>query len=61
MSNIADSIVKNIADNLKSTKAEKREKLREKRKRSPQGATLAGEIQRLKTAKYYAKKKKIKK
>jgi len=45
----------------KLLKAEKREKISEKRKNAPKGGTLAGELKRLETSKFYAKKKYAKK
>jgi len=39
------------------TKSEKREEIRLKRKSSPKGGTLAGQLQKTKTSKNYAKKK----
>jgi len=42
---------------LTLTKAEKREAERLKRKNAPKGGTLAGELAKLKTAKFYAKRK----
>lgn len=44
----------------KLLKAEKREKISEKRKHAPKGGTLAGELKSLQTARFYAKKKRIK-
>ena len=42
----------------KLIKAEKREKIKEKRKNAPKGGTLGGELKRLQTAKFYAHKNK---
>ncbi|MBU1131624.1 hypothetical protein KJ840_05840 [Patescibacteria group bacterium] len=39
------------------TKAEKRQKLQEKAKNAPKGAKFSGQIQKMKTSKNYAKKK----
>jgi len=43
------------------TKAEKREKIREKAKNAPKGAKLAGQIQKIRTANKHAGKSKKKK
>lgn len=42
-------------------KAEKRQKITEKRKNAPKGGTLAGELKSLQTSKFYEKKKHAKK
>jgi len=41
----------------KPLKAEKREKISEKRKNAPKGGTLAGELKRLETSKFYKRRK----
>ena len=48
------SITKNNI--TKITKAEKREKIRQKAKFAPKGGTLAGQMQKMKTSRNYAKK-----
>lgn len=44
----------------KLTKAEKREEKRQKAKNAPKGGTLAGQVQKVLTARKYARKKKSK-
>ena len=44
---------------IQPTKAEKREKIRLKRKCAPRGGTLAGQLQKTQTCKKYSRKTKI--
>ena len=46
-----------MKSSIKLTKAEKREKLRQKAKKAPKGGTLAGQARKVQIARKYAKKK----
>ena len=47
-----------MKSSTKLTKAEKREKLKQKAHSAPKGGTLAGQMEKVRTVKKYGKKKK---